>query len=232
MDIFKDLFPDDLYHSYVIEGDPLTTPAILRKFFEDKGYVSPNSMDVLCQIYDSFSISDSPMIKEWHSESGGAESKRICIIGAKFINHDAERTLLKILEEPKNNTHFFIIIPNSQLLLDTIKSRVHIIKICNNKEDELVDFAKKLLSSTPSVRLDMVSKIIEENKDSEDSGKIRFFATGIINNLELIIYDKFKKDRNNKDTIFLLEEFRKSREYLSKPGASVKMILEHIALMI
>ena len=134
---FEDLFPHDLYHSYIIESSDTNTFFHLQKFLEKRGYIDQNSSDILCQSYDSFSISDSHIIKEWHSESGIDSKKRICIINTKFINHDAERTLLKILEEPAVNTHFFVIIPNSLMLLDTIRSRAHIVKI-EDKNDNLI----------------------------------------------------------------------------------------------
>ncbi len=229
---FEKLFPENLYHSYIVEGDPTTTPLLLRKFLEERGDITQNSVDVLCQIYDSFSISDSPLIKEWHSECGITKGKKVCILGAKFINHDAERTLLKILEEPKPNTHFFIIVPNSLMLLDTIRSRVHIVKVSNANEKSSVELTKEFLVSSVSDRIKIVSQIIEDNKKNEDSANVRFQAIAFLNNLEAFVYEKFKNNRQDKNTIFLLEEIRKCREFLSIPGASVKMILEHIALMI
>ena len=46
------------------------------------------------------------------------------------------------------------------------------------------------------------------------------------------VFEKFKSDRGSKQLQFALEELGKAREYLSLPGASVKMILEHLALII
>ncbi|MFA5792229.1 MAG: hypothetical protein WC884_04340, partial [Candidatus Paceibacterota bacterium] len=65
-----------------------------------------------------------------------------------------------------------------------------------------------------------------------NSGQLRYYATSFVNEIESIIYQKFKKDRNNEKIKFTLGELQKSREYLGTPGASVKMILEHLALVI
>lgn len=230
--MFEKLFPKNLYHSYIIEGEPELTAKELLKFLEVRGEVESGSPDILCQIYESFTMENSGEIKDWHSKLGITEGKRICILATKFINREAEQTLLKIIEEPAEKTHFFIIVPDKSILLDTIISRTHVIKIeQSNSKDikrEVVDF----ISSKPAERVNTVALIIKNNKDEENSGQLRFYATSFVNELENIFYQKFKKDINNKETQFILGELQKSREYLSTSGASAKMILEHLALII
>lgn len=235
MDIFEKLFPKNLYHSYVIEGEPETTGADLLKFLEARGEAEIKSPDVLFQVYESFTMDDSGEIKDWHSRLGIGKSKKICIIATKFINREAEQALLKIIEEPAINTHFFIIVPDTSLLLDTILSRVHIIKteeMANKNDIDIKKDVRDFMSSSPKSRIDKVALIIKENKDEDNSGQLRYYATTFVNELESIIYQKFKKDRNDKKIQFILSELQKSRGYLSTPGASVKMILEHLALVI
>lgn len=231
MEKIKDLFPKNLYHSYIVEGDPSTLPYQLKDFFEKRGDIEKNSNDVLCQIYDSFTIDDSSKIKEWHSEKGLGNGKRMCILGAKFINHDAERTLLKIIEEPGENVHFFIIVPNANLLLDTIISRSHIISTDGPDSTYTKKDIESFIKSSPKDRLEIVAKIIDSHKDSEGSGSIRFSATKFINEIEKIIYEKWKSNRDN-DLQFSLTELSSARDYLSLPGSSPKMILEHISLVL
>jgi len=229
---FTNLFPKDLYHSYIIESDPIDSITYLRKFLEERGDIDLNSNDVLCQTYDAFSMEDSLCIKEWNSEIGITDKKRVCIIGAKFINHDAERTLLKMLEEPSINTHFFIIVPNSNILIDTIRSRAHIIKIKEALNVFSVNDAKNFITVSTKERIDIVAQIIKDKKDNEGSGGIRYTATLLVNELEKIIYEKFLINKNDKKIQFILSELNKAREYLSIPGSSPKMILEHIALIL
>jgi len=232
MDIFEKLFPKNLYHSYVIEGEPSRTATELLKFLEVRGEIERQSPDVLCQIYESFMMDDSGEIKDWHSRCGISKSKKVCIIATKFINREAEQTLLKIIEEPAINTHFFIIVPDASLLAETILSRVHLIKIKQSSDIDIQKDALRFISSSPKDRINKVALIIKEKKDEENSGQLRYYATSFVNEIESIIYQKFKKDRNNEKIKFALGELQKSREYLSTPGASVKMILEHLALVI
>jgi hypothetical protein len=232
MSFIKDLFPENLYHSYIVEGDPDTTVFPLREALEDRGDIEARSADVLCQIYDSFTIDDSKKIKEWHSEKAIEGTKRVCIIGAKFINHDAERTLLKMIEEPKEGTHFFIVVPNSLVLLDTILSRAHVIRVDEVSNPLFKKSTEEFFKSKPKDRIELVAEIIEEHKDSVGSGGLRFSAIRLVNDLEKIVYEQFKNDKNNPEIKFKLGELAKARDYLSLPGASVKMILEHISLVL
>jgi DNA polymerase III delta prime subunit len=232
MQRLENLFPNELYHSYVIEGNPAILPFELLKFFEDKNYIEKQSPDVLLQTYDSFTIENSKRVKEWHAEKGVSKGKHICIIGTKFINHDAERTLLKIIEEPSKDTHFFIIVPNSQILLDTILSRVHLIKIEEEKDKLDEKIAQDFLNSIKTKRIDIVSKIIDTHEEDVGSGGLRYTAIKLINELEAIIYKKWKSDKMNNELLFSLDELAKAREYLALPGSSTKMVLEHIALVL
>ena len=231
MDVFEKLFPKDLYHSYVIEGNPQILASKLLDFLEFRGEVESKSPDVLCQTYEAFTMDDSFVVKEWHSRSGITDGKKICILATNFINREAEQTLLKIIEEPAVNTHFFIVVPDSSALLETIISRTHVIKIDNQNDKEINKIVTKFISFSPKERVEMIASIIKENKDEENSGKLRAYAILLVNEIESIFYQKFKKDKNNKKILFILEELQKGRVYLSTPGASVKMILEHLALI-
>lgn len=228
----NDLFPKNLYHSYIVEGESDIVTPVLTQFLIERGDIMENSADTLVQSYDSFTIDDSQNIKEWHSEKHTDDRKKICIIGTKFINHDAERTLLKILEEPTENTHFFIIIPNAQVLLDTIRSRSHIVKFPYSEEKVFSKNAEDFISLSITERLEEVAKIITLHKDNENSGGLRHHAIALVNAIEKIIYTKWQKNNTDKNLTFILSELAKSREYLGIPGASVKMILENIALML
>lgn len=229
---FHKLFPENLYHSYVIEGNPDEVAYSVLTFLEQRGDVNSKSPDVMFNLYDSFAVLDSQRIKEWYQNKPIDGKKKICIIGSKFINHEAEQTLLKIIEEPTEYTHFFLIVPDSSLLLGTILSRVHLIKNLerNNKlEDEM---ALDFLKASPVKRIEQVAEIIKEFKDNENSGGLRFKAVSLINGLERIIHKKWKEDVKDENNIFILKELKNCRGFLSTSGASVKMILEHIALVI
>lgn len=229
---FNKIFPENLYHSYVIEGSPEGMVYSLFEFLEIRGEVNRNSPDVMISIYESFTVTDGEMIKEWHKNKPIDGKKKVCIIGTKFINREAEQTLLKVIEEPNTHTHFFIVIPDSSLLLDTILSRVHLIKNTERSNDDELSFAKEFIKLNPSKRIDKIAEVIKEFKDEEGSGGIRYKAISIINSIERIVYNEWKSDISDEEKKFILNELKDCRNYLSIPGSSVKMVLEHVALVI
>jgi len=230
--ILEEFFPKNLYQSYVIEGDPSMVVNSLRSFLEVRGEIDPLSSDVLCQSYESFGVEDGNQIKEWHSQKGISKGKKICIIATNFINKEAEQSLLKTIEEPGKDTHFFIIIPDSSFLADTILSRVQLIRIKGDEDLIIKKLVVSFVKSNIKDRMDMIASMIKENKSEEGSGQLRYFAISFINELEKMAYRKFKENVNDKNNIFILEEIVKTKEFLSLPGAGVKMILEHLALVI
>lgn len=228
---FTNLFPENLYHSYVVEADPDITVTLLRQFFEERGDIKIGSLDTLSLNYDSLTMSDSSFLRDWHSNKSISSEKRICILGAKSINREAEQSLLKMLEEPAINTHFFIVVPNALFLLETIRSRVHIVRVINEEDQIFIKKVSQFISANKKDRIDQVALIIKEYKDDDSSGNLRFYATRFINELEKVQFEKFKKNRDS-DTEFILKELHSARKFLSTPGASVKMLLEHIALIL
>lgn len=226
------LFPENLYHSYVVEGDPHSTALLLRTSLEKRKDIGMHNPDVLSLVYDSFTSADISEIKNWHSLKRTTSQKKICIISTKFINHEAEQSLLKIIEEPQEGTHFFLVVPNASVLLDTILSRTHLVRMPDTTDRESVAQAEEFIKAPLSKRLTLVAEIIDENKSNETSGGLRFSATELVNALERIVHERFKKDKTNSDIQFMLSELGNARLYMSTPGASVKMILEHIALVL
>ena len=228
----SDLFPVDLYHTYIVEADPINTTPVLLEYLYGRGEIIQGSSDLLCQTYDSFTVSDSAVVKEWHSQKGVTEGKRVCIIATKFINQEAEKSLLKMLEEPAPNTHFFIIIPNASILLDTIRSRAHIVKFDSSENKPKDKDAHSFIASNKNERIEYITEMIKRNKESVGSGGLRSEAIELINGIERAFHLKLKTQKENKEVQFILEELSSAREFLGTPGASVKMILEHIALVI
>src|ERR1035437_4552140 len=176
MDNFEKLFPKNLYHSYVIEGEPSTTATRLLNFLEVRGEIEKQSPDVLCQVYDSFTMDDKEEIKDWYNRLGISKSKKVCILATKFINREVEQTLLKMIEEMPLNSHCFIIVPDASILAGTILSRVHLIKTKKSNgefQKEILDF----ISVSPKEKIDKITLIIKENKDEGNSGQLRYHAT-------------------------------------------------------
>lgn len=229
--MFEDLFPTKLYHSYIVEGDPTTTPFELRDYLISSGRINSDSPDVFFELYEALDMDQSHGIREWHTLASSSGSSRVCIIGAKNINREAEQSLLKMLEEPGENTHFFLVIPDKSNVLPTILSRCHVVQA--EKKDKYGSWVDKFISASIKDRLDMVALVVKSAEDADTSATLRHEALNILNSLEGKIFIKYKQDIiKNKNLEWVVGEIIKSKKYLRNPGSSVKMLLEHIALVI
>jgi len=63
---------------------------------------------------------------------------KVCVLwGIERLNIQAANKLLKLIEEPPQNTYFIFVVPNEETLLPTIKSRCQLIKLPPVKADEI-----------------------------------------------------------------------------------------------
>jgi hypothetical protein len=87
--------------------------------------------------------------------------------------------------------------------------------------------AKAFLALTKAKRLAFVKKLADDIKDEKKS---KSEAVTFVNELELYLYDQQKGGRILNEGVLRLIE--KSRDYLLDRSASVKMILEFIAIIV
>ena len=135
-------------------------------------------------------------------------SKFILIDSADDLNISSSNALLKILEEPKNNTYFFLISHQPSLLLPTIKSRCLKINLSSHNfenfkkilisqntmqnDDEILKLLFDLTNGSPGLSLDfnidtiletfddLINSIIDTNAFSEINTNI----TNLLSNFE------------------------------------------------
>lgn len=228
--ILQHLDKNNLHHAYLIEGIKEDILPEIFDFFKDIGFESSNNPNFYNISVDLFKINDSFNLKSLAQEKGfssgvSKEAKKIFLVSANNFLLEAQNTLLKILEEPIDNTHFFFIVPDVNILLKTFTSRFFILKNKSlNKETKEVE---KFLSMDKKGRIDFIKNMLIE-EDEDITSNARFKVLVFLNTLEFVLYKKidFKKNHIFFDQIF------KVREFVSQPGSSMKNLLESIALII
>lgn len=213
----------NLHHAYCIIGDSEPILSDLEKFLKKElGFSMEGNPDFWRAEYDNMDIEDARNLKNLHQNKPVASDRKIFIITANFINEKAQNTLLKIFEEPLGDTYFFLIMPSAGGLIDTLKSRMMIVKH-QAFEDTLIN-AKKFLKMPIGERMEEVKKLAESVSDKEES-KIEIIK--FINALETEFSNFSKK---NVDRLKNIEILEKIRGYASMQSPSLKMLLEYLAL--
>jgi len=236
MEILTHLDKNNLHHAYLIEGKYEEIVPKIINFLKNLGIETYNNPDFYYISIDSFKVEDAFNLKSMQYEksfSSEKNAKKIFLISANNFLLEAQNTLLKIFEEPIKNTHFFIIVPNSNFLLKTLISRFYLIKTKPNIEIELKE-AEKFIYMSLKNRLNFIKELITETEEKISievkkdiiQNSVRAKALKFLNALETIMSKKIFNTQNYFIHIF------KVREFLNQPGSSVKNLMESIALTI
>jgi len=93
---------------------------------------------------DTFLVEDAKLAIE--KAYMASEETTIIILGAKIFSPVVQNKLLKVIEEPPSKKEFILITPSKATILDTIRSRLPVIVVSQDKEEEVLDLDIKQLS--------------------------------------------------------------------------------------
>ena len=227
--MFNTIKLENLHHAYLIEGDTTVVAPLLTTHLESIGIPMSGNPNVRLLSYESLLVDDARDIHAKQIERSEDGGKKVFIISSQFINHQAQNALLKTFEEPTEGTHFFVIMPSIQSLYETLISRFQIIK--QEGLEQSSDEAKKFLSQSVVERLEYIVSFIKTHEDDENSGGVRAHATTLVSGIEKILY-RSTNDEQKKSLLLVWQDLERARGYLGTSGASVKMILEQLALVL
>jgi len=216
-----------LHHAYLVLGDRLKGENFLLSVFEDMKVREQGNPDFHAYRVESFDIACARALRERAKEKPFGERK-IFLISAERFTPEAQNALLKTLEEPGENMHFFILLREPDLLLPTLLSRMRVVRANS-------DF-QKVLGSLRSTRL-------SENQNSpspEDFLKLSprerlNFAKDFADNersLPVFLDSLLRHIRANGSSTETLDAVFKVRRFADDPSVMPRLVLEHLALVL
>ncbi len=248
----KHLNKNNLHHAYLIEGAREEIVHEILKFISSLGINTSANSDFVNISVDSFKIEDARNLKSYSAEKGLSSAKKIFLISANSFLLEAQNSLLKMFEEPIENTHFFLVVPDTNSLLKTLVSRFYVISARQparnaSRSDsggdlaEETQYAEKFISMPLQKRIDFIKELLvepEENLEEEpplggSSSKLessRSKALKFLNTLEFSLHQKATSK-----TVFdvgFFEHLFKVRKFLRMPGSSTKTLMESVALVV
>ncbi len=234
---------EKLHHAYLIEGDFETRKEEVFGFLKSLGVEPKGNPNVFCKNFESFSIDDSRLIKELQIETPAEGEHKFFILGVGSFPTEAQNALLKVFEEPASGVHFFLITPSSHFLLDTLRSRLSLFKTPSlisplsrgeKRSPPLLDKGGgqgggfEFIKLAKPARLKFIEKMIKEA--GENKNELKEKANELLNGLESVFFKQDPKRLGELD--FEIKEILKCRKYLNDKGASAKMLLEHLAIIL
>ncbi|MFH1608461.1 MAG: hypothetical protein ABH951_00375 [Patescibacteria group bacterium] len=248
MSILKHFDKNNLHHAYLVEGEKEIILPDLITYIEELGIKTTANPDFCHLDVDHFKKKEALDLRSMGNQKAFSLTKKIFILSVNRFNIDSQGILLKMFEEPIEDTHFFVITPNVDSLLKTFVSRFYLIKTKSNSE-ELLKKAELFISMSLKDRLEFIKTnlIKSEKKDEEvennnydedtqnlflakDSNQSR--ALKFLDTLEEISHQKIFAKLNKKDlkNINFFNQIFQARESLRQPGSSAKTLLESVAI--
>lgn len=208
-----------LLHAYGIQGkwDEVRAEidALSRAFFNMPLGVHP---DTLCEFYELFGIDESRALLE-RGLRLPQEKRNLLVIGYGRITVEAQNALLKLFEDPPQATHFFLVTPRHVELLPTLRSRLFLITADSAAAKDTS--AASFVRATPSQRLELVRALLEEKNPEAISL--------LVDGIESWVYREGRDTARQRDA---LNELLIARKYLRDRGASAKILLEHLSIVL
>jgi len=249
----KHLDRNNLHHAYLIEGAREEIVPEIFQFCESLDIKTSGNPDFCHISVDSFKIDEAFYLRAMSSDKSFSQGKKIFVVCSNSFTLDAQGALLKMFEEPIEDTHFFLVVPDANALLKTLVSRFYVISA---RQDLAIQDAEKFIAMPLQSRIDFIKDLLIESEEEDEEGlpaqagngidSTRSKALKFLNALEMILHTEFLKNyercgsqpvlregssRNNfSETLF--EHFFKVREFLRMPGSSTKSLMESVALVI
>ncbi len=219
-----------LHHANLLVGSPgEILPQLYTWLTDTHGLNLLQNPNVFRLETETLGIDDSRALKERQESTGFGDGRKIFIISALSITHEAQNAFLKIAEEPTGSTHFFIILPNEELLLPTLRSRLFPLTLFSKEITATSHslYARTFISGGPRKRLEIVEEMTGAKKNVPKEEIVKF-----LRDLEISLYGKYQEvsleKRREWDRFF--HPIWRARQLFYRAGIGNKMVLEELAL--
>lgn len=216
------------HHAHCVVGDHSAAAKIVESLVRLHDIQVKGNPDFHESKHETFTIDDARNLKQTAAmRPVGEGGKKIFVLTLNGITVEAQNALLKLLEEPAEYAHFFLIVPSAHLLLPTVKSRLCFIETKIAKGDSFGGGKEieALLKSSHAKRLEFVKKLVD---DISKEKKTKRDAIEFLDALEAHIYEKNGVKAGGE----ALRAIDTAKKYANDRAPSIKMLLEYAILSV
>jgi hypothetical protein len=210
---------------HIARGNEEDLPALLILLAKEEGIPQGSNADLYVRSYSTFGIDEARDLSERAATSAVVMERRVFVIVAHAITHEAQNALLKTLEEAPGNALFLFLHPAPETLLPTVRSRAQRLDLPPAAHTDVLIDAEMFLKAAPAKRLDMLKPLLEKDDDDKrDLGAILSF----LGSLERALAARMAESSARQG----LQAVLRAERFLADRGALVKPLLEQVALLI
>ena len=211
MNLARYLNKNNLHHAYLIEGERDAIIPEIFSFCKNLNIKTSGNPDFCYITVDNFKIDEAFDLRAMSTDKSFSLGKKVFVICVNSFSLDAQNVLLKMFEEPIENTHFFLVVPDTNSLLKTLASRFYLIK--NEKMDFRREEAEKFIRMSLQKRIDFIKELLIEPEEEDAEGNevvvlparnathsvaggdsTRSKTLKFLNALEVVLHGKFLKN--------------------------------------
>lgn len=217
------------HHAFVVEAEAEEGIEVAEQWVErELGMRVKGNPDVVVLRYGLFSVEDARQVTDIAAGAPFVGEYKVVIIAASRAYHEAQNALLKLFEEPPPRTYLFLILSSLGGILPTLRSRVGVLNAHERFTKPFIsESANEFLKASKEKRSVIIKKLTS-GKDEEGRRELRDEAIVIINGVEAAAY----RSLTSVERTMLLSDIATLRSYLYDRSAPVRMILEHLSLVI
>ncbi len=155
-----------------------------------------------------------------------SKNKLVVINQAELLTLPAQNALLKLLEEPPNNTYIILTTTNSETLLPTIHSRCQIVTLKDYKKETISEFSEKL-DFTKITRL----STREALKYAEDLAKDKEQSLNYLRNAIFYFHESMISPNEKKYSLCsTLKKLQEAYTVIQTTNTNPRIVLEDLFL--
>lgn len=210
-------------HAYYLTGDLESGIDSAHAFAKDSLGITPEqSQDLITLRYTTLSVDDARTLAAIEAQAPVAGDKKVIIIAAARLFGEAQNALLKLFEEPSPGSTLVLIIPSEGVLLPTLRSRLVPLPTATQPHAK----GREFLALSKEERALYLAKLVERSKADKDSEK-----QGARRDMLVLAQDLTALLRHEGDRALLLD-LTSFVEVLHSPSAPIKLIAEHLELVL
>lgn len=220
------------HHAFVIESSLEEGIAVAHTWVARELQMPlKGNPDVAVLRYRLFSVEDARRVAELAAGAPFSGEYKVVIVAADRVYHEAQNALLKLFEEPPAGMHFFLVLPTLGGVLPTLLSRVSVLKGDMVPPDSPIsDMTTAFIEGSKEKRSAIIKKLVS-GKDEDARREQRDEVIQLVNDIEAIAYTALH-EKKQKALTALLSDIAVLREYLYARSAPVRMILEHLSIVL
>ena len=193
------------------------------------GLPSVGNPDVITLRYGLFSVADARRVISLAEQGSVTGDKKLIIIRAGRVFHEAQNALLKLFEEPVAGTTLVLVVPSAGMVLPTLRSRM--LPLPEDGAAHASSLGMSYLRASNAEREKMLAKMLERTKSDKDEEKqeARIELLTLAESILATAHTAWRKSPTPELTAFItdMDHFI---PIFHERSAPLKLIFEHVQL--